>query len=125
MDLNLIRTFLYIYDTGSLTLTARALFVTQPSVSHALGRLRRELNDDLFIRTSGRMEPTPVARGLCPAFRESVARIDRAVEAVVAFDPATSEHRFRSALSDLGELQVVPRLREASARVTETLTALG
>ncbi|QTG81434.1 LysR family transcriptional regulator [Arthrobacter crystallopoietes] len=120
MDLNLLRTFLSVYETGSLTLTARALFVTQPSVSHTLARLRQELGDELFVRGGRRMEPTPLARELYPVFQESVGRIDLAVESVRSFDPATSAYRFRLCLSDLGELGFLPQiLRRISAEAPE------
>ncbi|NKX54714.1 LysR family transcriptional regulator [Arthrobacter mobilis] len=116
MDLNLLRTFISVYETGSLTRTAQAMFVTQPSVSHALSRLRRELADDLFVRGGGRMEPTPLAVELYPVFKESVGRIDLAVDSVRSFDPATSTHRFRLALSDLGELGFLPQILKRVSR---------
>ncbi|XTR50877.1 LysR family transcriptional regulator [Pseudarthrobacter sp. So.54] len=37
LDLNLIRTFLSIYDHRSVTRAAQELSLTQPTVSHALG----------------------------------------------------------------------------------------
>ncbi|MFD1213277.1 LysR family transcriptional regulator, partial [Arthrobacter sp. GCM10027362] len=73
-DLNLLRTFRDIYETGSITRTAEARFVTQPSVSHALTRLRRELSDDLFVRRGGRMKPAPWAVGL---YVQGIRRQDR------------------------------------------------
>uniref|UniRef100_UPI000558F17E helix-turn-helix domain-containing protein n=1 Tax=Arthrobacter sp. TB 26 TaxID=494420 RepID=UPI000558F17E len=53
LDLNLIRTFLSIYDHRSVTRAAQDLSLTQPTVSHALGRLRRALHDPLFVRGPG------------------------------------------------------------------------
>lgn len=110
MDLNLIRTFLSIYETGSLTKTAQALFVTQPSVSHALGRLRREFVDELFLRSGRTMAPTPLATDLYPVLKESVSRIDHVVDGARAFEPARSTRRFRLCLSDLGELGFLPQI---------------
>ena len=40
IDLNLIRTFVTLYEARSVTLAAERLFVTQPSVSYGLARLR-------------------------------------------------------------------------------------
>ncbi len=51
IDLNLIRTFVTLYEAGSVTLAAERLFVTQPSVSYALARLRELFDDALFTRT--------------------------------------------------------------------------
>jgi hypothetical protein len=47
-DLNLVRTFLRLYETRSVTRTAEQMSLTQPSVSHALRRLRKQFNDNLF-----------------------------------------------------------------------------
>ncbi|GAA3768917.1 LysR family transcriptional regulator [Microbacterium kribbense] len=104
VDLNLVRVFTTVYESRSLTAAARRLFVTQPAVSQALGRLRRQCDDALFERVGSGMQPTPLADTLYPEFRDAVSRIDRALGAVHGFDPATSERAFRIALSELGEI---------------------
>ncbi|WP_417562091.1 LysR family transcriptional regulator [Microbacterium sp.] len=104
MDLNLVTVFVAVYESGSPTAAAQRLFVTQPAVSQALGRLRRECDDPLFERTGGGMRPTPLAEALYPEFRDALAVIDRAMDAVHGFDPGASERVFRIALSELGEI---------------------
>lgn len=113
MDLNLIRSFVAIYETRSLTAAAARLYVTQPAVSQALGRLRRDLNDPLFVRVGRMMEPTPLAVSLFPGFREGVAGIDRTIDSVAGFDPAASTRRSRIALSELGEIGYFPAMFRA------------
>jgi DNA-binding transcriptional LysR family regulator len=113
VDLNLLRVFVAVYETGSLTTAARRLFVTQPAVSQALGRLRRELDDPLFERDGRTMRPTPVASTVFPAFREALVGVDRAVDEVRGFDPALTERRFRIAMSELGEVGWVPAILRA------------
>ena len=108
MDLNLLRTFVSVYETGSLTASARALFVTQPSVSHSLSRLRTEFGDALFVRSGGRMQPTVLATEIFPDCRDALGRLDSLSERSRSFDPATSTRRFRLCLSDLGELGFLP-----------------
>ena len=88
MDLNLLRSFVAIYETRSLTAAADGLYVTQPAVSQALGRLRRELDDSLFQRVGRTMEPSELARSLYPDFRDALARIDRTLDSVHGFDPS-------------------------------------
>ena len=58
-DLNLVRTFLRLYETRSVTRAAEQMSLTQPSVSHALRRLRKQFNDNLFNRSSGAMVNSP------------------------------------------------------------------
>ena len=91
VDLNLIRSFVAIYETRSLTAAAARLYVTQPAVSQALARLRRDLNDPLFRREGRMMEPSPLAVSLFPGFRDAIAGIDRTIDGVVGFDPAALE----------------------------------
>ena len=62
LDLNLLRVFDSIAREHSVTVAAARLELTQPAVSNALARLRRELGDPLFVRTSQGMQPTPLSR---------------------------------------------------------------
>lgn len=111
-DLNLLRTFCAIYASGSLTAAARQLHVTQPSVSHALSRLRHQFDDDLFVRAAGRMAPTAVATELYESLADHLAGIERTVESTAGFDPATSQRRFRLCLTDVGEMNLLPQVLE-------------
>ncbi|WP_170285660.1 LysR family transcriptional regulator [Microbacterium rhizomatis] len=113
MDLNLIRSFVAIYETRSLTAAGARLYVTQPAVSQALARLRRELNDPLFRRVGREMEPSALAVSLFPGFRDALAGIDRTIDGVVGFDPALSTRRCRIALSELGEIGYFPSIFRA------------
>jgi DNA-binding transcriptional LysR family regulator len=118
MDLNLLRTFMAVYEARSLTGAASALHVTQSAVSQAMSRLRRDVADELFYRSGRQMLPTPYAQELFPVVRDALGRIENAVSAQ-AFDPATSQRRFRIALSELGEMHwlagIVDRVRAAGA----------
>lgn len=110
VDLNLVRVFVAVAETRSLTTAAARLYVTQPAVSQALGRLRRELDDPLFERSGREMVPTPLAVSVYPGFRDALAGIDRTIDGVHGFDPARSERRFRIALSELGEIGWMPAI---------------
>ncbi|WP_188726280.1 LysR family transcriptional regulator [Pseudoclavibacter endophyticus] len=113
MDLNLVRVFVAIFETRSLTLAGERLYVTQSAVSQSLGRLRAELDDPLFERAGREMRPTAVADGLFASFRDALMAIDRAVDAVHGFDAAASDRVFRIALSELGEIGWLANLFDA------------
>ncbi|GAA1470482.1 LysR family transcriptional regulator [Microbacterium thalassium] len=113
MDLNLVRVFVAVYETQSLTTAAARLFVTQPAVSQALGRLRRELDDPLFERDGRSMRPTPLADSVYPGFRDAIAGIDRTIDEVHTFDPSQSRRIVRIALSELGEIGWLPAILTA------------
>lgn len=110
LDLNLVRVFTAIYETRSVSGAADRLFITQPSASYALARLRNETNDELFKRSRKGMEPTPTAVQLYKVFKKSLTGIEMAVAETRNFKPETARHKFRLALSDLGELLLLPRL---------------
>lgn len=111
-DLNLITTFVTLYETQSVTLTADRLCVTQPSVSYALAKLRDQFDDALFVRNQHGMQPTRLATQLYGGFKDASRSIDTAVSEARKFAPATSRRNFRLALSDLGEMALLPLVLE-------------
>ncbi|MCF2585803.1 LysR family transcriptional regulator [Brevibacterium sp. UCMA 11752] len=122
MDLNLLRIFIAVYETRSLTEAANRLFITQPAVSQALGRLRRSLDDSLFERSGRGMAPTPLAHSIYPDFHGSLLAIDRTLDTVHGFDPASSDHHFRIAMSELGEVGYFPALYSAVSDAAPKVT---
>ena len=64
IDLNLLVVFQQLVVERRVNAVAQSLGITQPAVSNALRRLRRHLGDELFLRTSTGMEPTPFAARL-------------------------------------------------------------
>lgn len=109
-DLNLVRVFVLLYETRSVTATAEAVHVSQPTVSYGLGKLRRRFDDELFRRSRHGLVPTAVADRLYEPLQQSLAGIQHAIAPGSPFDPGTSEVRFTLALSDLGESSLLPRL---------------
>lgn len=110
MDLNLVRVFVAIYETGSVTAASERLFITQPTVSYSLAKLRDALSDPLFVKIRGGMAPTPCAKQTYERFSRALAHINDAVETTHKFVPQLSDRRFRVALSDIGELIFLPPL---------------
>jgi DNA-binding transcriptional LysR family regulator len=116
-DLNLIPMFVALHETGSVTATAERLHVTQPSISYALGKLREQFDDPLFIRNRNGMQPTRLANALYASFKEVAQNVDSAIAQARKFDPASSTRTFRLALSDMGEVDFLPRVLEHLNRV--------
>lgn len=112
MDLNLVRLFIAIYETHSVTAASQRLFLTQSTVSYGLAKLRENLNDQLFVRTHNGMIPTPAAIQIYERFNSGLAQITSAIEMNHSFVPELSERRFRVAMSDIGELIFLPPLLE-------------
>jgi DNA-binding transcriptional LysR family regulator len=112
-DLNLVRTFVLLYETRSVTATAESLHVTQPTISYSLQKLRRRFSDELFRRTGTGLEPTTTARALYEPLHGALSAIETTVSGAWSFDPASARAAFTLCLSDLGEISLLPRLMAA------------
>ncbi|MBB5958103.1 DNA-binding transcriptional LysR family regulator [Saccharothrix tamanrassetensis] len=112
-DLNLVRTFVLLYETRSVTATAEAMHLTQPTISYSLQKLRRRFSDELFRRAKGGLVPTATAQALYEPLHNALAGIEAAVSGAWSFDPATAHATFTLSLSDLGEVALLPRLMAA------------
>lgn len=99
-DWNLLRSFIAVYETGTLTEAARRLATTQPSVGRHLRELEGTVGEALFVRRPGRLVPTQRAHDL----QAAVAGMKAAVQ--------DAEHLFAGA-----QEQVVGTVRVAASEV--------
>jgi DNA-binding transcriptional LysR family regulator len=76
VDLNLFVVFDTIYAEGGITRASRRLNLSQPAISHALGRMRLMFDDPLFIRHGHAMTPTPLARRMIEPIRQSLQGLE-------------------------------------------------
>lgn len=120
-DLNLVKVFLAIWETRSISTAGERLGLTQPAVSHALKRLRERFSDPLFLRVGHRMEPTPAARRLHEPFGQALAIVGQTLLAHGDFRPETSDRTFTVAMSDVSEFFCLPRILAAFARLAPGL----
>jgi DNA-binding transcriptional LysR family regulator len=93
LDLNLLRVFDALEQERSVTGAGNRLNITQSAISHALNRLRVLLNDELFVRSSDGMIPTPRAIEIAPRLHEGLMQITFALDPP-NFVPALAEHTF-------------------------------
>ncbi len=123
-DLSLLLVFEAVYAERQISRAAQRLGLAQPTVSNALGRLRRLTGDALFVRTGRGMEPTPHAERLAAPLREALAMLRGTLQARSQFDPAQDRRHFTLFLTDLGEAFFLPRLlarlRDTAPGVTLT-----
>jgi DNA-binding transcriptional LysR family regulator len=99
LTLSQLRSFVTVARMGSVKAAARALNVSEPAVSGAVGALRREFGDDLYIRAGGVIELTPGGRQLARAAGEILGLAEGTQRAVhldapnirVAATPAFAE----------------------------------
>lgn len=117
IDLNLLVVFNQLLAERRVNAVAQSLGITQPAVSNALSRLRRLLGDELFLRTSRGMEPTPFAEQLAEPVAYALGTLHSALNQRASFDPAASTRAFVLAMTDIGEIYFLPPLMELLSRV--------
>ena len=93
LDLNLLRVFDALAEEASATRAGARLGLTQSAVSHALGRLRRVFDDELFVRGPSGMQATPRALEIAPRVRQGLNQLQAAL-APATFSPSDTQRRF-------------------------------
>lgn len=101
IDLNLLKTFRVLFLERNTRKTAERLFVTQPAISQALQKLRYHLNDDLFVKVQGGLEPTPFAIQMEEKIAPFMDGLEASLEQLEEFEPATLEGSIKVALAPI------------------------
>jgi DNA-binding transcriptional LysR family regulator len=110
IDLNLLVALDALLHEDSVTLAGRRLGLSQPATSHALGRLRELLDDELLVREGRIMRKTELGRELAPQVRRLLSEIEGVLHGRRRFDPKTSRRSFRIAASDYCTAVLLPEL---------------
>ena len=100
IDLNLLVIFQQLLQERRVSSVAANLGLTQPTVSNALNRLRQQLGDELFLRTSKGMEPTAYAMELAEPIGYALSSIHETLNQRTRFDPASGERKFNIGMND-------------------------
>lgn len=123
VDLNLLVVFDALFDERSVSRAAERLAVTQPTVSGLLKRLRQTFSDQLFLRTSHGILPTPRAEALAGPVKELLANAQVLVTPA-AFDPATAETTIKICGSDYLQYAVISPLVAAIRKVAPKIKVI-
>jgi DNA-binding transcriptional LysR family regulator len=112
IDLNLLIVFQEVFQQRQVSLAARRLGLSQPTISNALARLRQAFGNELFVRTAQGMQPTPYALQIADPIANALLNVKQALNQQEQFDPTTSERHFVIAMTDVGEIHFMPTLVE-------------
>ena len=88
IDINLYPLFIAIFELKNISKSAQSLYLSQSAASHALQRLRVQLNNELFIRNGHQMLPTPFAEQIYPIIKNALISIQSIAVQNFAFDPS-------------------------------------
>lgn len=112
IDLNLLVLFEAVFERRHVGRAAERLSLSPSAVSHGLGRLRRLLNDPLFMRTPKGVVPTDRAIELSGSIADVLSRVRDIVSTAAPFDPASSTRRFTIGAPDGVSAVFLPPLLE-------------
>ncbi|MET4279628.1 DNA-binding transcriptional LysR family regulator [Bradyrhizobium sp. F1.2.2] len=116
IDLNLLVVFDAVMRERSTTRAGKRLGLSQPAVSHALGRLRHMLKDELFVRGPLGMMPTPRAEQLAIPVRAAMDGLQEALEPD-EFEPGTATQSFKIAVDNYAAIVLVARIAANVAKL--------
>lgn len=137
MNFDFYRTFYYVGKYQSITAASKALFVTQPSVTHAIQMLEQELNCTLFVRSQKGVRFTPEGeqfyRSIAKAC-ETIFQAEKALEAskslsdgliTIGASETTLHHYLMPYLVDFKKEHPGIRLKLYNANTPEMLKELS
>ncbi len=116
IDLNLLVVADSLYRNSNVSKAAKELGLSQSAVSHALGRLRSQLGDSMFVRTSKGIAPTEFARNIQAELQDIIGRAERLVSKRTHFDPREAKGRITLATTDYFETVVMTELQPILAK---------
>lgn len=111
-DLNLLLMLEALLTECHVSRAAERMFLSQSAMSHALSRLRQQLDDPLLVRTGNGLKPTPRAASMLPNIRQAIRIIERSLAPLEAFNHADSKHCFTIACTDYFEAVTLPPLMQ-------------
>ena len=121
IDLNLLVIFDALIAEQHVTRAAKKIGLSQPATSSALSRLRVLFQDELFVKSSRGVTPTPKAIALAEPIRQALLDIQAAISSQHNFDAATSERTFRLGMDDYTEALFLPRLLQYVERIAPNI----
>jgi len=121
IDLNLLVAFQVLMQEKNVTRAAERLFVTQPAMSKTLNRLRTLLDDELFIRSSHGLIPTPKTLELEKPVTDVINQLTELMVTNQEFDPASTSATISlatlGASASIGLPSFIEKLRKQAPNV--------
>ena len=112
MNTNDLLLFVHTADSGSITRAAEQLDMTTASASAALKRLEKQLETQLFIRSTRQLRITAEGERFLIYCREALAKLDEGKASIQALDGKVAGELRVSAPSDIGRNLIVDWIDE-------------
>ncbi len=112
MDIDSIKTFLSLADTGSFSRTAESLFITQPAVSKRIAALEHSLDCQLFDRLGKEVLLTQAGEALLPGYQRILTELDESRRIISSLKTEVSGHLKFGTSHHIGLHRLPPILRQ-------------
>lgn len=120
LDGRLLKAFLAIFETQSVTKAADTLGVSQSSVSHNLNRLRECIGDPLFTKQGRGIAPTYAAQMIAPKVSRIVSQLE-GLALQSEYDPRSDSGTFSIATSVTELLPALLLTRDEITAASQTV----
>jgi DNA-binding transcriptional LysR family regulator len=111
MDIQNIRAFLMVAETGSFSRAAEKLFITQPAISKRISSLEFALDCKLFDRLGKNVQLTQAGEALIPGYRRILAEINESERIISTLRTKVSGHLEFGTSHHIGLHRLPPVLR--------------
>ncbi len=128
INLNMLRLLVALVEERSTVKVGQRLFLSQSTVSGALGRLRTLFDDELLVRNGRALEPTARALELMDRIKPHLDGLAESLSACSNFDPAVDVRTFRFGCTDAAALALLPcltRMLRAQAPACDLVVRIG
>lgn len=119
MDIQDIRAFLKVNETGSFSRAAEALFITQPAVSKRIASLEQSLGIPLFDRIGKTVQLTEAGLVLLPGYQRILEEIDESHRIISNLRETTSGQLKLATSHHIGLHRLPPVLKKFSKNYPE------
>jgi LysR family transcriptional regulator, nod-box dependent transcriptional activator len=129
LDLNLLVCLDALIAEKSVSKAAERVFLGQPAMSSALGRLREHFGDEILVKIGRSMVLSPLARSLARPVRDILLQTQAVTSVRPDFDPAKSERKISVVASDyvanVFMTALLPRFWSLAPRMKLELRSMG
>lgn len=119
MDIQNIRAFLMVAETGSFSRAAEKLFITQPAISKRISTLEFALDCQLFDRLGKNVQLTQAGKALVPGYQRILAEIDESKRIISTLRTQVSGHLKFGTSHHIGLHRLPPVLRQYTNQYPE------
>ena len=92
LDLNLIKTFVVVYESKSISIASHKLFVSQPAISGSIKKLENFLSVRLFIRKRTGVVPTMEGTEFYNQCKTALNTLQQGVNNLISFNNLSKGH---------------------------------